>query len=454
MLSIIADFNNELAWKKLCCCFPEKRMKKLQMTKLLLVLAVAIGWLGNTTMTLAQENSDSRRFTNHLAEDHSDPESNGFSPIPTDSRPADAASFPNRAVSYGSDENAGLPLDWQNTGVGKPVTRSGFSTPNSPAFGSPMTNVAYSPSPGAVQDPQSYSAEYGQTVTQDGYRISPCTVQFIDDIELPALESGQITELSFREGDLVPAGSTVGQIDDQLYRRMKEQAQLRLEIAIQNAEDETSISAAYNEIEIAGIELKRMTNLASKGSRASSDKEKAEFDFKLAMLKKTAAENQQKNALGESRVERSKLNEAEDRIRRHEITSTSEFDTNVIEIFRDPLEWVNAGEPVMRLGRMDRLWVNGVIDTDDFNAHEVINQPVTVTLQLARGEEAQFKGKIVHVGLERQHSDKLMVKAEIENRPIGGHWVLQPNSSVVMTIHVPTDPSTTAVADQFPIQNR
>ncbi len=426
-------------------------MKKIQMTRILLVLAVATVWLGDVTTTVSQENSNARRFTNHLTGDDSQPELGGPSRFQADPQSASPGSFQNRTASYDSDENAGLPLDWQQPVPNSPVGPSNFTTPNSAAIGSPMTNVAYTQLPAINQEPESFSSGYGQMVTQDGYRISPCTVQFIDDIELPALESGQIKQLLVKEGDLVRAGSKVGQIDDQLYQRMKEQAQLRLEIAVQNAEDETSISTAYNEIEIAGIELKRMTNLASKGSRASSDKEKAEFDFKLAMLKKQAAENQQKSALGESRVERSKLNEAEDRIQRHELKSTSEFDTNVIEIFRDPLEWVNAGEPVMRLGRMDRLWVNGVINTDDFNAHEIINQPVTVTLQLARGEEAQFKGKIVYVGLERQHSDKLMVKAEIENRPIGGHWVLQPNSTVEMTIHVSADSSTAAEADQFPI---
>jgi hypothetical protein len=150
------------------------------------------------------------------------------------------------------------------------------------------------------------------------------------------------------------------------------------------------------------------------------------------------------------------MREVSERIRRHEIIAPSSFEGHVIEILRNELEWVNAGEPVMRIGRMDRLWVQGVVDANVVNPHEIVNRPVTVTLRLARGETTDFQGKIVHVGLERESSDRFLVKAEVQNRPIEGHWVLQPNSTVTMRIHLGNKDANTAAfgAEQRPVQNR
>ena len=128
----------------------------------------------------------------------------------------------------------------------------------------------------------------------------------------------------------------------------------------------------------------------------------------------------------------SRMKEVQERIRRHRLTTN--FDGYIIKIERDALEWVNAGETVMRVARMDRLWVQGIVNSNDVNPHELMNRPVTITLKLARGESTDFEGKIVNVGLERSSNVTYMVKAEVQNRPIGGHWVLQPECTVEMRI--------------------
>jgi multidrug efflux pump subunit AcrA (membrane-fusion protein) len=286
--------------------------------------------------------------------------------------------------------------------------------------------------------------------------ISPCPVEFIDSIQLPALETGQIIELYAKEGDAVPAGKTVGQINDQLFKSMLEQAKLKQAMADQKANDNTSLMAAKNEIALAQVEYDRTKKLASTGSKSQSEYEKARFSLRLAMLKEVAAQNEKDNANGELQIESSRMREVNERIRRHALVAPSSFDGHVIEILRHELEWVNAGEPVMRVARMDRLWVQGVVDANVVNPHEIVNRPVTVTLRLARGETTDFQGKIVHVGLERESSDRFLVKAEVQNRPVQGHWVLQPNSTVTMRIHLGGEDADTAAMDGQPVptQNR
>jgi len=324
-------------------------------------------------------------------------------------------------------------------GFGQPAVQSpNFPKPKLPDPGfdtSPAPSPTSSPRPDTGSFRESNNNRPISTIRSDGALVlSPCTVEFIDDIELPAQESGQIKTLLLREGDPVKSGVSLGRIDDELYLRMLEQAKLKLAIAEQRANDKTSIMAAENEISLATIEYTRTQRLASTGSKSESEREKAEFSLKLAMLKKSAAQNEKDAAAGESQIERARVREVEERIRRHSLVT--DFDGYVIEIFRHPLEWVTAGDKVMRIARMDRLHVSGVVNAAERNPHEVLNCPVTVTLQLAGGETAEFKGKIVNVGLERQGPNQILVKAEIENQPIEGHWRLQPGSSVSMTVHL------------------
>ncbi len=324
-------------------------------------------------------------------------------------------------------------------GFGQPAVQSpNFPKPNLPDPGfdtSSEPNSTVSPQPDTGRFNESNSNRTINNIRADGALVlSPCTVEFINDIELPAQESGQIKTLLVREGDPVKSGEPIGRIDDELYLRMLEQAKLKLAIAEQKANDKTSITAAKNEISLATIDYERTHRLATTGSKSESEREKAEFTLKLAMLKETAAQNERDAALGESKIEMARVKEVEERIRRHSLIT--DFDGYVVEIFRHPLEWVAAGDKVMRIARMDRLHVSGVVNAAERNPHEVLNCPVTVTLQLAGGETAEFKGKIVNVGLERQGPNQILVKAEIENQPIEGHWRLQPGSSVSMTVHL------------------
>jgi HlyD family secretion protein len=272
-----------------------------------------------------------------------------------------------------------------------------------------------------------------------------CSVKFIDDIRLPAKETGVIESLSVKEGDLVPAGKIVGKIDDELYQEMYKQAELRYQMALDVAQDETAKQAAEKKWGVASIEAEKAIKLARSGSKSDSERRMAIYTEQLARLEIIKAELEMKKAKGEAELELAKMKEVEIRMRRHILQS--EFDAYVIEIFKKPQEFVNVGEEVLRIARMDKLWVQGIVDIQDLNPHEAINRPVTVTVQLARGETTTFEGNIVNVALERQSSQHYMVKAEIKNRPIGGHWVLQPFSEVLMRIHLDRPASNVGAAE-------
>jgi multidrug efflux pump subunit AcrA (membrane-fusion protein) len=298
----------------------------------------------------------------------------------------------------------------------------------------PAISAAY-PLTISTQQPRNATSTGTQTSNlQDNLELKNCTISFIDDIMLPAKESGVILSLSVKEGDTIKAGTVVGKIDDDLFQQLLQQAKLRYELAADAAEDSLAIEAAEKKYKVAAIEARKTSGLADKGSKSESDRLMANYTMEIAALERDKAIREQQKAGLEKKLEESRFLEAKKHVEGHILQS--EFDASVIKIMKKPQEYVQKGEAVMRIARMDRLWVQGAIEITDLNPEEVRGKRVTVTVQRARDETATFDGVITNVGLERQGLTRYMVKAEVQNRPIDGHWELQPLSGAIMRIHL------------------
>ncbi len=274
--------------------------------------------------------------------------------------------------------------------------------------------------------------------------LKDAIVNFMDVILLPAQEAGVIKSLDVKEGDSIPAGKIVGMIDDELAQRILEQSTLKFGMASEAANDTTAIQAATKKYKVAGIEAKKTTELWTKGSKSDSEKLMADYQKDIAWLEIERANREQQKALAERKMAAAEVYQTKTRIERH--TLKSDFAGNVVEIMKKPQEYVQPGDSVMRIGRMDRLWVQGTLDVTDVNPHEVINKPVTVTVKLARNETATFEGKITNVSIERSAGQRYMVKAEVENRWNVDHWVMQPLGSATIRIHLDGGPAASNAA--------
>lgn len=266
--------------------------------------------------------------------------------------------------------------------------------------------------------------------------LDNCTAQFIDDIEVPARESGQIIRMDVKEGDPIKANQLLAQLDDTLMRVTLKRAEQAFENARIKATDQTSILAAKNEEQLAGVKLRRSSTLYSRGSVPKAEHEVTEFEYTLALLKVELAENTKLEAQGEARIELAQIEEVKARILRHQ--AFVDFDGYVIELLKHKLEWANAGETIMRVGRMDRLAVVALVSTQIANPSQIRKgQNVTVTLPMARGKAEQFQGKISQVSLTRSSGQVIKIKAELDNRKIDDeNWLLQPLSSVEMVVEL------------------
>jgi multidrug efflux pump subunit AcrA (membrane-fusion protein) len=312
-------------------------------------------------------------------------------------------------------EKLGLPAPSYSAAADKP--KSG----NLPAVGSRATGTS-------SRSNQTSGASDG-----DSIRVPYCSIEFVDDIKLPALEAGAIQAINVQEGQFITSATIVGQIDDTIPQVELQRAKQKYSIALDAARDTTSIVYAQKEYELARSIHNKNVRLRKNGSRSESEVQESKFRKEIAQLKSVKASNDREMAFGEAKVELAGLEAVKQRIARH--TLRSDYNAYVVQIFKKPQEYVNVGDDVMRLARMDQMWVQASLNAKALNAADAENRPVTVTLQTASGPQ-DFKGKIDQVSLENVSAEEYQVKIKVQNRRQGNAWLLRPFSQVSMVIHM------------------
>lgn len=162
--------------------------------------------------------------------------------------------------------------------------------------------------------------------------------------------------------------------------------------------------------------------------------EKAEFEKELADLQKQIEDSTileqdqtverlklsvdqarlQKEVDGLTRDLKSRLvDQAKLHVQRRQIRSP--LDGVVVEVFRHRGEWLEPGQRVLRVVRLDRLRVEGFVDAKQVRG-EFRDAPVRVEVELADDVKAKFKGKIVFVSPEVDPvNGQVRVWAEVDN---------------------------------------
>ena len=266
--------------------------------------------------------------------------------------------------------------------------------------------------------------------------IDHCLVSLIADIDVPAEESGRLVEVTIERGMQVQQGMLLARIDDRQPQLDKFAAEMKRAAALARAEDDIEVKYAESSFAVADAELvqKEQINLNSPGSTPISEIRRLRLTRRRAELQIDKSKLDLKVAKMTASIEQSAVQSAEENIARRRIISP--IDGVVVDMVRQKGEWINAGEPLARVVRMDRLHVEGFLNVKDFDAAEVDRRQVTVEVELARGRRAQFRGVVESVDALVISGGRYRVQATVENRSENGHWLLRPGTTAAMTIHL------------------
>lgn len=290
--------------------------------------------------------------------------------------------------------------------------------------------------PSAARQPSAFrGASVGLSQESAGaVQILDCFIYLLEDVQVPALEAGAIKELTVTEGAVVRKGEPLAVLDDRepLVRKLK--AELERDAALTKASDDVEIRFAQASLAYSTAELNRLLSIERKAQNTVSgtELEKAKLARQRDELQIEKAKLDLKVAKMTADVHQAEVDAVELALARREIISP--VDGEVVTVFHERQEWVNAGEPVVQVVRMDRLRVEGFVLSSEVNVGEIAGGNVVVDVQLARGRKERFAGKVVFISPIVTSGGKYRVRAEVENRREQSQWLLRPGMNAMMTI--------------------
>jgi len=252
--------------------------------------------------------------------------------------------------------------------------------------------------------------------------VTEALVTLIEQRAVPAREAGVLSEVKVREGDLVTADQELAQLDDSHPQLVKKKAAIELDIARVEAHSDVKVRFATKSTEVAKAELKRASESTEKYKRSVSATEldRLRLESERAALQIEQAEQEQTAAKFTEQLKQNEVDFAAWNIDQMKIRSP--LAGVVVEVSSHPGEWVEPGETVFRILRMDRLRVEAFLDSA--NAPDsLIGRPVTLSVDLPGKPRKEFTGKVVFVSPEIDPvNGQTRVWAEVENK----HLVLRP----------------------------
>jgi macrolide-specific efflux system membrane fusion protein len=257
-------------------------------------------------------------------------------------------------------------------------------------------------------------------------------IRLVEEVRTSARESGVLTEVAVKEGQIVQKGDLLARIEDSQARYHHRRAEQELRIAREEAENDVLVRTAEKAAAVAHNDWQRAQRTVEKNPNAISDSEvehlrltaektqldieRAQRDFRIAQVNR-----------GLKEIE---LEFAAETLQRHQVSAP--IGGMVVEVNRRSGEWVEPGETVARIVRIDRLRAEGFAAAR-LTKPDWVGRSVTVALDLGDSPE-QFEGKVAFVSPEIDPvNSQIVIWAEIDNPDLR----LRPGLRGTMTINGP-----------------
>lgn len=257
----------------------------------------------------------------------------------------------------------------------------------------------------------------GTVVGQEELVIEDAQVKLKRNVEVPVREAGILIKLNVKAGDFVAAGDVIAHIEDELYDLNQQISELEFQHAALSSTNDVNKRFAEKSQEVSLAVLERSMEAVARYEKSISkteleklrlESERDGLAFEQAELELALSKIQQELKSQELAVSKLKLAYR---------TIAAPFNGMVVETFPQEGEWVNAGEPVLRIIDLDTLRVEAVVDAKKYDA-SLLGKKIRFTAKLPPGDKSEtFDGVIDFVSPEIEPvSDLITIRAEIVNR--------------------------------------
>jgi len=253
-----------------------------------------------------------------------------------------------------------------------------------------------------------------QTKLPGAVQVDSVLVTLIEQVSVPAQEKGLLAKVEVREGDLGAEGDLLAQIDDSEARLTLDRARIELDIALKQSKNDVAVRFAKKAWELAKTEVKRANESIVKFSKSVSQSEidQLRLTADKAELEIEQAQQELDVAALTAALKKSELDFAAHNVSRRKIAAP--IAGVVVEVRRHRGEFIESGDAVFRILRVDRLRAEGFVGAKSLSGSP-IGSRVLLTFDLA-GNRLEVPGSLVFVSPEvNPVSGQIRVWAEFDN---------------------------------------
>lgn len=257
-------------------------------------------------------------------------------------------------------------------------------------------------------------------------------ITLIDEVQLAAREAGQIVAVPVREGQVIGEGELIAQIDDTEPQLLRKRSQMEAAIAERQAGNDVKVRFSRKSHEVAEAELRRAKESVDKFAKSVSETEldRLRLAAERTLLEIEQAEQDQQIAALTHKLKNIEVMVAEQSIERRKVKSP--LAAMVVELKRRTGEWVQPGDVVARLVRVNRVRAEGLLRASEV-APGLLGAAARLELERSNGKSKPIEGRIAFVSPEVNPVNNLVrIWAEFDNadgslRPgLKGKLTIQP----------------------------
>lgn len=278
--------------------------------------------------------------------------------------------------------------------------------------------------------------------------IDSALLRLTQQIEVPARVQGVLSKLEVAEGALVPKGAIVAQVDDAEAKLLQDRAAMELQLQQEKAGNDVAVRTAQKAVAFHKAEFERLDKAARglPGSISASNLEEVRFQAAQAELELEQAQHELRTARQTADLKKKELELTQYNVNIRKIMAP--IDGVVVEVLRHPGEWVEPGEKVLRIVRIDRLRAEGLVHVRDLPPN-LVGTAASIDVELPGRGQMSFPGKVVFVSPEiNPVNGQTRVWAEIDNKD----GLLKPGLRPRLTIEVPLPDKPADTAQKTPVR--
>jgi macrolide-specific efflux system membrane fusion protein len=278
--------------------------------------------------------------------------------------------------------------------------------------------------------------------------IESTLLRLTQQIEVPARAQGVIASMKVAEGDVVQQGAILAQVDDVESKLLHDRAAMELQLQKEKVRNDVAIRTAQKALAFHRAEFERLDKAVRNlpGSISTSELEEVRFRAAQAELELEQAQyelriDQQTAGLKNKELELTQFNVNVRKV-------TAPINGVVVEVLRHPGEWVEPGDKVLRVVRIDRLRAEGLVHVRDLPP-DLVGAAVTIAVEVPGKGQNEFSGKVTFVSPEvNPVNGQTRVWAEIDNKD----GLLKPGLRPRMTINLPQSADRSNTVQRQPTQ--